>query len=178
MRSRLARHVRRPSPTLRHLLLGALALGLLATVFAQRANPISFRSEIYIVSQITRDDGSKEERFTAATEAIPGQVVEFRIFATNTGDTTLPAGVVQLFGPIEAGMQYVPNSATPTSDRLLTEYSVDGVTFSAPPVLVGEEGEVRRVADPTEYTMIRWTLLVPMEPGQEEPLAYRVLLVQ
>ncbi len=159
------------------LLASALFALLLGVGFAQNAaNAIQFRSEIYIVSQVTLQDGTKEERFTAATEAIPGQVVEYRIFATNAGETTLPAGSVQIIGPIQANLQFVANSATPTSDRVLTEYSVDGKTFSAPPVLVGPE-DARRVAEPTEYTMIRWTLLVPMEPGQEEPFYYRATLV-
>ncbi len=174
MRSRLfltARHVRQ--------LLSLLAFALVAlssgTAAAQDNNPITFRSEIYVVSQVTLADGTKEERFTAATQAIPGQVVEFRIFAKNSGETTLPAGVVQIYGPVQSGMEYVANSATPSSTEVLTDFSVDGVNFSEPPVLVGPTSD-RRVAEPTEYTMIRWTLLVPMEPGQEEPFYYRVVL--
>lgn len=149
---------------------------MLAFAAAQSTtSPITFRSEIYIVSEVTLEDGTKEERFTAATEAIPGQIVEFRIFATNSGETTLPAGRVNIYGPIQEGMQFVGNSATPSSERILTEFSVDGENFSAPPVVV-VEGEDRHVADPTEYTAIRWTLLVPMEPGQEEPFYYRVTI--
>ncbi len=160
--------------------LSALAAAVLATATlglaaAQAPNPITFRSEIYVVSQVTLADGGKEERFTPATQAIPGQVVEYRIFATNSGETTLPAGVVQIYGPVQDGMEYVAKSATPSSDKLLTEFSVDGVNFSEAPVLVGTE-TARRVAEPGEYTMIRWTLLIPLEPGQEEPFYYRVVL--
>ncbi len=157
-------------------LLASVVLALLlGTGFAQN-NAIQFRSEIYVVSQVTLQDGTKEERFTAATEAIPGQVVEYRIFAINAGETTLPQGAVQITVPVQAHLQYVANSATPTSDRVITEFSVDGQTFSAPPVIVVVAGE-RKVAEPTEYTTIRWTLLVPMEPGQEEPFYYRATLV-
>ncbi len=157
------------------LLAAALVFSTLGVASAQATNPITFRSEIYVVSQVTLSDGSKEERFTPATQAIPGQIVEYRIFATNSGETTLPPGVVQIYGPVQGGMEYVTNSATPTSDKLLTEFSVDGVNFSEAPVLVGE-ATARRVAEPAEYTMIRWTLLVPLEPGQEEPFYYRVAL--
>ena len=83
------------------------------TPAAPPANPIALRSEIYIVSLVTLDDGSREERFTAATSAIPGQVIEYRIFATNTGETTLPAGRVQVLGPVQEGMEFVAGSATP-----------------------------------------------------------------
>ncbi len=168
------------SPT--YLRFGAAAVlltlfALLAAAFAQStANPITFRSEIYIVSEVTASDGSKEERFSAATSAIPGQVVEFRIIATNGGETTLPAGRVQIYGPVDAGMAYIGNSATPSAEnRLLTEFSVDGTEFSEPPVLV-DDTDGRRVAEPGEFTMIRWTLLTPMEPGQEVTLVYRVVI--
>lgn len=169
---------RSPRPATRAFTAALLAAALLAfggAAFAQSPNPITFKSEIYVVSQVTLSDGTKEERFTAATQAIPGQIVEYRIFATNSGETTLPAGVVQIYGPVQNGMEYVPNSATPSSDRVMTEFSTDGVNFSEPPVLVGPDSD-RRVAEPTEYTMIRWTLLVPLEPGQEEPFYYRVVL--
>jgi len=148
-----------------------LVLGF--TLAQDGTNPISLRSEIYIVSLVTADDGTREERFSPATSAIPGQIVEFRIFATNVGETTLPAGRVQVFGPVQDGMEYVATSATPSSERMLTEFSVDGEQFSVPPLLVGE-GAQRRVAEPTEYRFVRWTLLVAMEPGQEEPFYYRV----
>lgn len=162
--------------------LSVSALLALGVVFAQqttqpaRQSPISLRTEIYIVSLVTRDDGTREERFSPATEAIPGQVIEYRIFATNTGETTLPAGSVQIYGPVEDGMEYVSGSATPTSDRVLAEFSLDGDEFGTPPLLVGA-GDARRVAEPEEYKMIRWRLLVDLEPGQEAPFYYRVVLL-
>ncbi|HLU82913.1 MAG TPA: hypothetical protein VKZ43_05880 [Trueperaceae bacterium] len=146
------------------------------TPAAPPANPIALRSEIYIVSLVTLDDGSREERFTAATSAIPGQVIEYRIFATNTGETTLPAGRVQVLGPVQEGMEFVAGSATPSSERVLTEFSADGSQFGVPPILVGT-GDSRRVVEPDEFKAVRWTLLVPMEPGQEEPFFYRVTLL-
>ena len=109
-------------PRRRRLALAAALAVIVGLALAQTpTNPITFRSEIYIVSQVTAEDGSREERFTAATSAIPGQVVEYRIFATNAGETTLPAGRVQIFGPVQEGMSYVANSATPSSDRVLTD---------------------------------------------------------
>jgi uncharacterized repeat protein (TIGR01451 family) len=138
------------------------------------SNPVQIRTEIYVVSEVTKSDGSKGEKLTPADTARPGQIVEYRLFAKNTSDTTLPAGVVQITSPVPAGMQFVPNSATPSSDSLLTEFSADGgKNFSKPPVLVGSGG-ARKVAEPTSYTTVRWTLLAPLEPGQELPFFYRV----
>ena len=142
------------------------------------SNPVQIRTEIYVVSEVTKSDGSKGEKLTKADTARPGQIVEYRLFAKNTSDTTLPAGVVQITSPVPDGMQYVPNSATPSSDTLLTEFSADGgKTFSKPPVLVGT-GSARKVAEPTSYTTVRWTVLAPLEPGQELPFFYRVKVLK
>ena len=88
------------------------------------ANPVSVRLEIFIVSKV-----GGNETFQEAATARPGQVVEYRLFANNEGDTTLPPGTVVVSGPVPDGTTYVANSATPTSDAVLTEFSVDGETF-------------------------------------------------
>lgn len=138
--------------------------------------PVEVRYEIYVVSEVTDDDGETQERFTEATSARPGQTVEYRVFATNTGDTTLPEGLVTVVGPVPDGTEFVEDSATPSSERILTEYSADGgESFDEPPVLVGPEGD-REAVDPAEYDAVRWTLLVPMQPEQEEAFFYRVII--
>lgn len=163
------------------LLLLALAALLPGAALAQDGatddNPVSVRLEIYVVSEVPVSGGGTEERYTEATTARPGQVVEYRLFATNEGDTTLPAGTVVLLGPVPDGTSFVPNSATPSSERVLTEFSASRPpaddTFGEPPILVGE-GDERSAAEPEAYTAVRWTLLEPMPPGQEEAFFYRV----
>ena len=137
-------------------------------------NPVAIELEVYVVSQVTRDDGTREERFTEATEARPGQVVEYRLIVRNVGDETLPAGIVVVTGPVPEGTQFVAFSATPSDDGLLTEFSADrGTTFYETNVFVGQ-GEQRRIAEPTSYDAVRWTLLEEFEPAQELTLVYRV----
>ena len=138
------------------------------------ANPVAIDLEVYVVSQVTRDDGTREERFTEATEARPGQVVEYRLIVRNVSDETLPAGIVVVTGPVPEGTQFVAFSATPSDEGLLTEFSADrGTTFYETNVFVGQ-GEQRRIAEPTSYDAVRWTLLEEFEPGQERTLVYRV----
>lgn len=158
--------LKRPSYAL--LLSALLFLGFAS---AQGDNPISIRIEAYIVSQVTADDGTTEERFTESQTARPGQVVEYRVFATNQDATTLPAGTVSVVGPVPESSSYVDGSATPTSARVFTEFSADGETFSQPPVLEGDT-----TVDPADYSTVRWTLQVPMEPQQEERFVYRVTI--
>lgn len=157
------------------MLFTVLLWGVSALAFAQD-NPVSVRLEIYVVSATTNNDGTVTENFVPATTARPGQVVEYRLFATNNGDTTLPPGTVVILGPIPEGTAYLENSATPTSERILTEYSGDGgIDFSEPPVMVNTSS-FRGVADPEQYTTVRWTLRVAMEPGAEEDFFYRVVV--
>ena len=144
----------------------SILVGFWSVGFAQD-NPVSVRIEAYIVSQVTADDGSVTERFSESETARPGQVVEYRVFATNNDDTTLPTESVSVLGPVPESSTYVPDSATSTSERVRTEFSLDGETFSAAPETT--EG-------PTAYRAIKWTLLVPLEPGQEERFAYRVTI--
>lgn len=149
-----------------------LALGLAAA--QNGTDPIAIDLEVYVVSQVTRDDGTREERFTEATEARPGQVVEYRLIVENVSDETLPAGIVVVTGPVPEGTEFVPSSATPSSEALLTEFSADGgENYYETNVFVGRV-EDRTIAQPTEYDAVRWTVLEPMEPGDTFTLVYRV----
>lgn len=150
-----------------------VALLFASPVLAQE-NPISVRVEIYIVSMVTRDDGAREERFEPATQARPGQIIEYRLVVRNISRITQPAGVVQLFGPVPAGTTFVPFSATQSGETRLTEFSADGgETFAEANVFIEVDGD-RAIADPTEYTTVRWTLLEELEPDVERVLRYRV----
>ncbi|MDA0699900.1 MAG: hypothetical protein O3A02_01655 [bacterium] len=152
-----------------------IALLLPGLTLAQASNPVLVGMEIYIVSRVTRDDGTREDRFTQATEARPGQTVEYRLIVRNVSEETLPPGIVVITAPVPEGTQFVPNSATPGTDVLLTEFSADdGGTFSETNVFIGS-GDLRAIADPTAYTTVRWTLLEEMEPGAELTLVYRVV---
>ena len=144
----------------------SLLLGFWSTGLAQD-NPVSVRIEAYIVSQVTAEDGSVTERFSESTTARPGQVVEYRVFATNNDATTLPAESVSVLGPIPDGSTYVDGSATPTSEQVRTEFSLDGESFSQAPETT--EGA-------SAYRAIKWTLLTPLEPDQEERFSYRVTI--
>ena len=135
-------------------------------------NPVSTRIESYVVSLVT-GDGGEEEEFVESQTARPGQVVEYRVFVVNDGDTTLPPRAVVVTGPVPEGTSFLEGSATPSSEEVLTEFSADGQDFSEPPVLAASGGE-RSAVDPEDYAAVRWTLLQPLAPGAEETFAYRV----
>lgn len=139
---------------------------LFGAAFAQD-DTVVVRIEAYIVSEVTSEDGNVTERFSEASTGRPGQVVEYRVFATNTDETTLPPDTVSVLGPVPDGTTYLGGSATPTSEEVRTEYSLDGEAFS---------GEPETTEGPTAYRSVRWTLLTPLEPQQEEQFVYRVTI--
>ncbi len=144
-----------------------LSVCLVACVAFAQSSPVVFESEIFLV----RPDGS----LVPATTADPGDRVQFGILATNSGRTTLPAGRVQIHGPVDAGMSYINNSAT-SDVRTLLEFSLDGVEFFEDPPMVRDADGALRLAAPGDYQMLRWTLLEPLEPGATVRLEYRVLI--
>lgn len=170
---------------MKHLFALLLAL-LLTAAHAQEADrvapddqePVTITTEIFLVSQVTRDDGTREERFTPITEARPGQVVEYRITVQNvTSDEVLPGGIVVITAPVPEGTAFVANSATPSSDAILTEYSADfGATRYEENVFVTRADGAKAIADPSEYTTITWTVRSDLEPGATVVLVYRVTI--
>ena len=157
----------------------ALFIVLISAFVTAQSEPVTVKLEAYVVSTITKEDGTTEEQFSEAKEARPGQVVEYRVVVTNVSDETLPASNAVITGPIPATTAYIADSATPTSEAARLEFSADGgQTFSVPPLMIkvkndkGEEVEVE--ATPDQYTAARWVILQSLEPKQETIFKYRV----
>ena len=143
---------------------------------AAQESPVAVTLESYLVTTVTLEDGTTEERFSSAETAKPGEVLEYRLEVHNQSGETLPEGLA-LTGPVPSEVQYFP-SATPASNARL-EFSADGgVTFSEPPVMItvtNEEGEEEEVvADPSQYNAVRWLLLTPLESEASLDFRYRV----
>jgi uncharacterized repeat protein (TIGR01451 family) len=154
-----------------------LLIAILAQAGAQD-NPLEVRLEGYLVNVVTKEDGTQEEEFIAATEARPGQVVEYRVLVSNISNETLPASNAFITGPIPATTSYIADSATPTSAEARVEFSADGgQTFAEKPLIekTNEQGEKEMVeALPEEYTAARWAILIPLGPQQTLTFKYRV----
>jgi uncharacterized repeat protein (TIGR01451 family) len=152
-------------------------IAILAQAIAQD-NPLEVKLEGYIVNVVTKEDGTKEEEFIEATEARPGQVVEYRVIVTNVSNETLPASNALITGPIPNTTTYLAESATATSGEAKLEFSADGgQTFAEKPLIekTNDQGEKEMVeALPEEYTAARWAILVPLEPQQALTFKYRV----
>ena len=159
---------------------GMILLLVTGLAFAQddAQEPVTVVLDAFVVSTVTNDDGEEEETFTEAAEARPGQVVEYRVAATNEGETTLPAGNVVVTGPVPEGTTYLGDSATTAPEVSMTFSADEGQTFSAPPVMVtvtNDEGEEEEVeAEPEQYSAVRWSVMRALEPGESLEFSYRV----
>lgn len=143
--------------------------------------PVRVELSAFLVSEVVLEDGSTEERFAEATSAYPGQVIEYRLVAYHQGGTDLPPGTITLVGLVPLETAYLPGSATPGADAYRFEASLDGESFSEPPLLVlttDESGaEVEVEADESDYRALRWVVLTTLKPGDEVLLVYRVTVL-
>src|SRR6056297_4144520 len=102
-----------------------------------QADGIVFDVEILRVDLVRGEEGGTVERFVPVEEAVPGEVIEYRVTAVNEGDIIYRPGTVVVTLPIGQGLAYIEDSATPSSDRVVTEFSADGgASYSEPPVLI------------------------------------------
>lgn len=151
-------------------------LGCLA--YAQTGEPLNVSLEAYVVTVITKDDGTTEEQFKQASTARPGQVVEYRVVVVNTSNEILPGGNAYITGPVPASTDYIAETATPASDKAGLEFSADGgQNFAEKPMVMkkNDKGEEELVeVNPEEYTDARWHLLQAIAPQETLTFSYRV----
>jgi uncharacterized repeat protein (TIGR01451 family) len=97
-----------------------------------------------------------KEVFTAADQARPGDVLEYRTTCRNTTGTAVRQVMAVL--PLPAGVEYVPGSATPAA----VEASLDGRTFEPVPVMrrvrAADGRSVMREVPASEYRALRWSV--------------------
>lgn len=158
-----------------------LFLASVASLQQAADTPVVVELEAFVVREVVGADGAVAEEREPVQASVdgqilvpPGQTVEYVLTLRNRGEATLPPGTVILRGPVPPTTRYLDGSATPTSDVVRTEFSADGETFSAPPVLDADGEEVEAGA----YNVVRWTVLVPLEPRQTMTFVYRVVVAE
>ncbi len=161
-----------------------LFVGILLSAWAGAQSggeePVTVALAAYVVTEVTLDDGRVVEAFAEAEAVFPGQVIEYRLIATNRSEAVLPAGRLTLVGPVPEQTRYVADSATTSGPDGRLEVSLDGEVFAAQPLLVTEtdaEGrEVEVEVDPEGYRALRWVVLRSLQPGEELVVQYRVVV--
>lgn len=114
-------------------------------------------------------------RTTPEGQALPGDVLEYRLNFTNVRDGAA-LGVV-FSNPVPDQTVYLLGTAGADRGDAQVEFSVDGGESwsNAPTVPVLVNGElVQRPAPAEAYTDIRWTLRDPVAPGARVSASFRV----
>ncbi|GHG29032.1 hypothetical protein CBQ26_04860 [Deinococcus indicus] len=164
------------STLIRTTLLGAAALGTLAGAAATTPSPLTLTAATMVVTQETRD-GKKVEVLTDAnkTQVVPGSVLSLRQTFRNVSKG--PLNSIALNMKVDPATTFQQASCTVAG--VTTQYSIDGKTFAAAPLMktvtVTENGKtVQKKVEvkPSEYTAVRWNI-ARLTAGQEGTCAIR-----
>ena len=129
------------------------------------AGPVQAKARVVVsIQQLKEVAGppptGKPTRFVPVGNASPGDVLQYVLLYANQGDETATNAVIE--DPVPKGTTFVANSAE--GDGAAITFSNDGGKTWAPAVKLTYEVKLpsgaveRRVATPSEYTNIRWTI--------------------
>jgi len=152
-------------------LFGAVALLLnVSVVFAEGG--VGSRLDAYLVTT----DVKGEEVFSPASEAEPGQVLEYRLAYDNSADQSFQKLVIN--GLVPANTEYVAKSARSEIQHDFLVSIDQGKTYHAEPVIrvvkQADGTEKKEIVPVTEYSHLRWKSLQALEPKQKQEYVYRV----
>ncbi|MCH9740013.1 MAG: hypothetical protein K0U38_04115 [Epsilonproteobacteria bacterium] len=136
---------------LRNILLSIVASSVM--VLANSGDSIQMSSATF-EEVVTMKDGKKATELKALDKAIPGMVVTYVNTIKNPTNET--ATNLVIVNPVPEHTTFVPNDIETKGATM--EYSVDGKVFSEPSKVFINDSGVKRVAEPTEYTHVRWTI--------------------
>lgn len=138
-----------------------LSLAILLSFQAEAADQGGVELESVSEVEVTVDNGQGEMVVTRVDASMarvePGDTVIFTNYYKNLG--AQPAESVVLVNPVPEHMTYVAETAEGAGTRI--EFSVDGgKSFAAPEnLMIKDENDKEKVAEPGDYTHIRWTML-------------------
>ena len=147
---------------------------LISAMGVNAAGSVSGDIQAYVVNKAN----SSEEIISAASEAEPGDVIEYRLVFTNSGESDVFG--LNVVNPIPENTSFVADSAS-TQIPSTFQVSIDGgSTFESTPVTRIEtqaDGTQKKVViPPSQYTHVRWTADKALPAEGEHVYAYRVLI--
>ena len=140
----------------------ALTAILAATSLCWSATAMAnLKSHMQAFLVVVADDGKLE--FKPATQAKPGQTIEYRMVHTNTFDHAI--GGLMVLGPIPTGAEFV-SAGQDTSAVMEVRGDFDPEiageewsTLPAKQIVIAPDGEREEVpADPGMFTAVRWQI--------------------
>lgn len=158
-------------------LLCALVLLSGTTAGAWAEGEITLSNTVQKVEYFTNEQGETESRLVEAAQVVPGDELAYTItFENVSADVTVDAGSVVITNPIPPQVIYLEGTAF-GSGTTITYSADDGSLFGEPDqLLITDETGESRIADPSEYTHIRWVFEPALEPGQRGSVSFRARL--
>ncbi len=156
-------------------LVAALAPMTLVVALAQ---PAAQKPQLTLESYLVRvevKDGKNVEVFEKATGVKPGQVMEYRVKATNPGSKAITN--ISLDLPIPRTTAYLENTATLSKDAALLASWDFKRSFGATPLKrkITRDGKtVEELVPASEYTNLRWVIRTPLAAGASFEFKARV----
>jgi uncharacterized repeat protein (TIGR01451 family) len=148
-----------------------LVVALAQTTTAQKPK---LTLESYLVRTEVKD-GKNVEVFDKAASAKPGQVMEYRVKATNPSDKAITNVAVDL--PIPRTTVYLENTATISKDAALLASWDFKRSFGPTPLKrkVTRDGKtIEELVPANEYTNLRWVIRTPLAAGASFEFKARV----
>lgn len=150
-----------------------------SAVFAQESGgaqrgTLEVKTEVQKLHEQVDENGEPKTELVAVDTAIPGDEVVYTVTFTNVGEE--PADNILITNPIPAQMRYVSGTAFGPGTEV--EYSVDGgATWGqATALIVSTESGAERLAEPDDYTHIRWAFNSPLEVGEHSFARFRAVV--
>ncbi len=138
--------------------------------------PVLISIESYLVQERETAEGKTQEWFERVNEAKANDTIEVRLTVSSEAEAPLPAATLLVTMPIPKGMVYIENSATPSSNLVMLEFSKDSSLFGENifHTVTVNDVEKRLPVPSSDYRALRWTVLNDFEPDEELTLFYRV----
>lgn len=126
-----------------------------------------------VIEQVD-EAGELTTELVGVDTAVPGDEIIYTVTFTNIGEE--PADNILITNPIPPQMRYVSGTAFGPGSEI--EYSADGGTTwaQAAALRVSTATGDERMAEPGDYTHIRWALNTPLDVGERSFARFRAVV--
>ena len=151
-----------------------LSLGVISTsISAAPQGHLKVTSKVQKLV-VTNRNGKKVASYVPAAKVLPGETVQYNTFFQNVGNQ--PTSNINIVNPIPKHTVYLPNTAQ--GQNTVVSFSVNGGKSYAPKAALkvrGRDGKVR-VAQPADYTHVKWQYRGNLAPKATKSVGFKVRL--
>ena len=148
-------------------------VALSVSAFAQDKDHLDVRTVVQKEEVVVNAAGESETRLVPAEKVVPGERVVYTITFRNVSNVSTDEVVIT--NPIDENLTYVEGSAF--GPGTVIEFSVDGGNnFAVAGQLKVVENGAERLAEPGDYTHVRWVMQNDLAAGAQGMARFTALL--